>query len=87
MTFEQLLRTRLFNSGLSDFQVDAVVERVKGAPENAAMAHRWSDEVDGYSPQMQAVLWLTTKRHALAWIDETCPQAWFRGMFTDEVET
>lgn len=84
MTFEQFMRERLTNSGMFPNQVNAVVERVKAAPENEAMAQRWNDDVSGYPSQMLGIAWLTAKRHALAYIDAECPKAWFRPLFTDD---
>jgi hypothetical protein len=84
MTFEAKLRCDLSKRGLFPDQVDEVVKRVKAAPENEVMAYRWNDDTDGYPPAMLGILWFTTKRHALAYIDETCPQAWFRPLFADE---
>jgi len=86
MTFEQVMRERLTNCGMFPAQVDAVVERVKAAPENESMAQQWSDNANGYPPQMLGVLWLTVKRHGLEYIDAECPQAWFRPLFADEVK-
>jgi len=78
------MRDRLFNSGLFDAQIDAVMERVKAAPENEAMQGRWNDDASGYPPPLLNVAWFSVKHHALGYIDETCPQAWFRPLFTNE---
>lgn len=86
MTFEDAMRQRLTNSGMFPDQVDAVVERVKAAPENEPMAQRWSDNASGYPSQMLGVLWLTAKTHALEYIDAECPQAWFRPLFAETKE-
>lgn len=84
MTFEKWMRDRLINSGMFPDQVDAVVERVKAAPENESMAQRWNDDASGYAPQMLSILWLTTKRHALEYIEAECPQAWFKPLFEEQ---
>jgi hypothetical protein len=84
MTFEQWMRDRLTNSGMFVNQVDAVVERVKAAPENEPMAQRWGHSINGYPAAMVNVLWLTVKTHALEYIDAECPQAWFRPLFAPE---
>lgn len=84
MTFEEVMHDRLTNCGMFPDQVDAVVERVKAAPENESMAQRWNDKAEDYPPAMLGILWLTAKRHALAYVDAECPQAWFRPLFADD---
>lgn len=83
MTFEQFLHDELFNSGLFEQDVQEVLRRVKAAPENKVMEQRWNDDMSGYPIQMKSVALFTARRHALEWIDETCPQAWFRAIFVD----
>lgn len=86
MTFEQWMRDRLTNSALWPDQVDAVVERVKVAQENEAMAQRWNDDIKGYHPMTLNMFWCTVKRHALEYIDAECPEAWFRPLFAEEAK-
>lgn len=31
------------------------------------LSGRWNDNVEGYPPQIEAVIWYSAKRHALAW--------------------
>lgn len=85
MTFERWMRDRLIGGGFFEKDVNAVVKNVKAAPENEAIAQRWHDDIEGYSPQMVNVLWFTVKRHALEYIDEHCPQAWFRPLFAEVI--
>lgn len=84
MTFEQFIHAQLFERGMFERDVKAVIERVKAAPENEPMAQRWNDDVSGYPPQMQGVAWLTAKTHALEYIVQNCPKAWFRSFFETE---
>lgn len=85
-TIEERMRKNLFESGVFDEQIDAIMERVKVAPENESMEGRWRDDAEGYPPQLIAVAWLTVKRHTLAYIDENCPQAWFRALFVPDTQ-
>lgn len=89
MTFEQWMRDKLTNCGMFPDQVDVVIARVKAAPENEVMAQRWHDKIGDYRhpDPMVNVLWFTTKRHALEYIDAECPKAWFRPMFVSESES
>lgn len=80
MTFEQYMRNALFERGMLEPWIDQVMERTKADPANEAM-DRWTDQVEGYPDQFAAFIWYSTKRHALQWIDENLPRAWFRPMF------
>lgn len=81
MTLEEKLRQLLVEHGLFESQADAVIQSVKADDANEAMLGRWGDAVDDYPPQMLAMLWLSTKRHALSYIDANLPLAWFRPLF------
>jgi hypothetical protein len=83
-TIAERMRENLNQQGMFPEQVAAVMERVYAAPENAPMKNRWNDKPEDYPPAITALAWATVKRHALAYIDETCPQAWFRPLFTNE---
>jgi len=83
-TIEQRLRKNLSEQGVFDEQIDEIMQRVKSAPENASMAQRWNDLASDYPPTIMSLAWFSTKRHALEYIDEKCPQAWFRPLFVSE---
>ncbi len=85
MTIKEKLVDMLHDGGMFREQATAVVERVIADPANESMAGRWNDTPEDYPPAILNLAWFSTKRHALAWIDENCPQAWFRGMFEDQV--
>lgn len=84
MTWLQWAIAQLVDRGMFETQAKAVMEAAMADPVNEAMQGRWNDAVDGYPPQMQAVCLVSIKSQALKWIDQNCPQAWFRAMFTDE---
>lgn len=84
MTIEEKLVEMLYESGLFKNQAVEIVERAKANVVNESMQNRWQDQAEGYPPQLLAVLWVSVKDHALEWIDENCPQAWFRPLFDND---
>lgn len=86
MTFRDKAKEILKARGMSENQAEAVMERVEAAPENDVMRGRWNDHVEGYPPQMFNVLGYTVRRHALEYIEENCPAAWFKSMFEEQRE-
>lgn len=80
MTIAQKLEEELTARLLWPDEIKTIMERVKA--KTPAMEHRWNDVVEGYPPEMMAVLWLSTKTEAVAWIDECKPQHFARGMLT-----
>lgn len=81
MTIEEKLVDMLYNHGLFKHQAVEIIERVKADEVNKSMMGRWQDQMDGYPSQLLAGLWLSVEDHALQWIDENCPQAWYRPIF------
>ncbi len=81
MTFEEWAVNYLEKRGLQGWQAKAVLETVKAAKENEAMAKRWKDDIAGYPDVMLNVMALTLRRYALEWIVENVPEVWCRGMF------
>lgn len=84
MTLTEKMTEQLTQHGIWPQQAVAVIEIAKAAKENEAMASRWNDDIGDYPEIMIRVMWLSVKRHALAYIDAECPQAWFRPMFCDD---
>lgn len=81
MTIEDTLKKMLTERGMFPEQSSAVLSRVKANPANEPMAGRWQDDAEGYPKEIMLLAWYSTKTEALAFIDETCPRAWFRPMF------
>jgi len=81
MTVEEKIRKMLIQNGLSDDQTDEVIKLLKESDLTKSMANRWSDSIDSYPSMIITVLWISAKKIALEYIDETFPQAWFRPMF------
>ena len=87
MTFEEKIRTLLIDHGLWPEQAKAVMEVIKKSEITKAMvSHRWGDDIEGYPAPVLMVLWMSSKSIALEWIDENCPQAFFRPMFLTPAE-
>lgn len=84
MTFRQKAIELLYSNGMFREDAEKVVQNVIAHPSNEAMQGRWDDDIAGYPPQMLNVLWFTVKSFAVEWIDENCPQAWFRPLFAGE---
>lgn len=84
-TIFEMFTGRLESSGMLPREAKDVMELVveqSRDEENLLypMQARWHDDVTDYPPQLFAATRMTIKRVALAWIDEHCPQAWYRSM-------
>lgn len=81
MTFTELFTGKLEENGMFPIDAQRVIARLQGQAEDPKdMCGRWSDDTSGYPTQVLAVLWMTVKREALKYIDETCPKAWYRSL-------
>jgi len=78
MTFEEKLTELLIQHGMFESQAQIVVDRMKTDENNKGMNGCWSHQVKNYPLQMLAILWWRAIDGALAYIDETCPKAFFR---------
>jgi hypothetical protein len=81
MTFEQLAHDHLFNNGMFEDNVSAVIELAKKDEVLDSMSGRWTDKTDDYPPFMEKIFILSLDHVALKYIDENIPQAWFRPVF------
>ena len=81
MSIEETIKKMLFERGMFEDQCNQVIARMKANPANEAMSGRWHDKPEDYPEIIMSLAWLSASREALAFIDETCPQAWFRGCF------
>ena len=87
MTFETKLISMLVERGFFDNDAKQVMEEVKAHKTSESMTGRWDDDMEGYPPQMLAVLWVSAEISALDWIKANKPKAWFRPLFerVDEI--
>jgi hypothetical protein len=86
MTIKEKLIEMLTSQGMFESQATEVFERMKADEANAAMQGRWHDSFEDYPPAMLNIMWVSAKRTALAYIEETCPQAWFKPLFESGAE-
>jgi len=83
MTILDFLKYRLIDNFVPPHGADEILKRVQEDPGNEGMRGRWTDHAEGNPPQLLSTLWLSTQKKALQWIDENCPQAFYRVMFED----
>lgn len=81
MSIKEKLQAELVNHGLWPQEAEAIVAKVEADPANEAMGGRWDDSLDGYPPSIWALVWLSAKTNAVAWIDANKPEHWARAMF------
>lgn len=81
MSFEEAIKKMLFERGLFMNQCDEIFTRMVNSPENEPMKGRWQDKTEDYPEIMLQLAWFNASKEALKFIDETCPQAWFREVF------
>jgi hypothetical protein len=86
MTFKEKVLDLLYNNGMFQDQAEQVLERVVTDDACTDFQGRWNDRVEDYPSLMVNLLWMAVKRVALAWINENCPQAWFKPLFDDASE-
>lgn len=86
-TTKQRCLNFLIQRGMFDSQAEQVLERAKPDIEVGGYQMTWDRPASEYPDVLYAVIGLILKRHALEWIDEHAPLAWFRPMFADSVET
>lgn len=84
MNFKEWCKQHLTERGMFDKEASAVIESVIAAEENEAMEDRWDHNTDDYPESITNILQITLDHHAIKWIDENAPRAWYRGMFVGE---
>jgi hypothetical protein len=76
------LKDYLHNKGMFENQVEDVVKLVIEDESMKEMKGRWNDTQEDYgSAPMIKIIILSARPIALKYIDDNCPQAWFRPMF------
>lgn len=80
-TFKQFAEQFLTDNGMFDNQVADVMKRLMESEAADPMRGRWDQAMSGYPAIMKNVLVLNVKAEALKYIDENCPEAWFRPCF------
>ena len=81
MNFEDTIKDRLISNGLMPDSAEEIMVAVKNNEANKSMTERWHESVSHYPNIVLTVVWVSAKKHALEWIDDNCPGAWFRPLF------
>lgn len=87
MNFEEAIKKMLFDRGLFEDQCNEIFTRMEASPANEAMKGRWQEKTDDYPEIMLDIAWIFARKEALDFIDETCPNAWFRPLFVNASAT
>lgn len=80
------IQKHLVSNGMFPQQAKAVLEEVMALPENEPMQGRWDSQMSDYPQVLQKALILSANNQALSWIDRNLPLAWFRPMFSGELD-
>jgi hypothetical protein len=81
MTILEYFKKELESSGLFDSMVEEVMPRIIASEAMSNMRSRWNDQTTDYPEGLLRVTWLLICGEVLKYIDEKCPQAWFRPLF------
>lgn len=97
MTIRKYFAKYLYDHGMFEIDAAKCLDFAEKQEVMAPIADRWDDDIEGYPPQLLAVLRLSMRQIALQWIDEEheferdmklksadIPPPWYRAMFTDE---
>lgn len=84
MTFREWAKDWLERRGMFGDQADTVVATITSQKDS--MSDRWDDQAETYPPPIKRVIAIALTRHALDYIKENCPEAWFRAMFEPSTE-
>lgn len=80
MNIRDVATNYLENCGLFPDQAAAVMS-VAETDDKCALHGRWNDAIDGYPASFRALIQLTIRAYALAWIDEHMPKHFAQYMF------
>jgi hypothetical protein len=76
------LKEYLHKNGMFENQIEDVVKLIVEDESMKEMKGRWGDTKEDYgsAPMLQIII-ISARPIALKYIDDNCPQAWFRPMF------
>lgn len=81
-TIREYLSTYLFNNGMFENQCEEVLQLAeKHDIFKGTMDNRWNDKIDDYPPMAMTTLKISLNRVALEYIEDKCPEAWFKPLF------
>jgi hypothetical protein len=81
---EKIIRL-ITEKGVSDNDAKKIFEEAKEIINNKIPEYKitWDSPADQYPNSLYNLWFIYINRVAIAWIDKTCPQAWFRSMFRE----
>lgn len=87
MTVRERLEGMLVSNGMSERQakkvMDIAIPKLDEIIEDYKM--RWNGDSSEYPSVIYSILFQGVKPIALAYIEEKCPEAWFKTMFVETV--
>ena len=72
-TIKETLINKLIEHGLWKDEAEKIMLEVESAPENELMKNRWQEDASNYPEIITNIVWFSTKRHAIEWIDANKP--------------
>ncbi len=81
MTIRETMEAKLQEHGLWPDEATAIMNAVELEETQDSMKHRWSDDADGYPPQLLVVVWIMVKASAAKWLEENKPMHWAKALF------
>lgn len=82
-TVKEKCKQFLTDNGMWPDEAEKVFEVAKSSLEVGGYKMSWDRPESEYPNVLYAAMFPTLKREALKYIDEHCPWAWYRPMFTD----
>lgn len=86
LTLAEFIKDYVTERGMWPEEAEIILELAKKDPVNSSLDGRWNDTVGSYPSSIPAILMMSTNRLALEWIDANKPQAFYRPMFTGELD-
>ena len=83
MNIEEYLVDQVYQRGVFKDKARIIVEAAKNDPANKAVQGTWHDSTTDYPEPLMLWLWMSTKEHAVNWIEENLPNAGFKPEFED----
>ena len=80
MTVRAFMIKFLYERGMFPQQAEAALAPLFSDPDHS-MVQRWDDQIEGYPPQISALMVLAASDAAVDWIDANLPKAWYRPIF------
>lgn len=78
-TFKELVLSHLDHRGVLKSEAEQVYKRVIQSTDGNEI--RWSDQVSNYPSSITIDVIRLVNAHAIDWIDENTPFAWYRQLF------